>query len=176
MKSIRNTIGALAVAATALAGLPGAVPSAAAGPLHCDGHGRCYKPHHRHLGDNYAYRYHGGKYYRHHGRHHGRHHYRKHRNNDAAAAAILGIAGLAIVGGVLAHQNRTLPHTADPNYRARNHYPPAPRSPNVITYESSLEPWTPAWFRWCDKRYRSFNPERGTFRGYDGRDHFCVPK
>ncbi|MGI9351021.1 MAG: BA14K family protein [Rhizobiaceae bacterium] len=50
--------------------------------------------------------------------------------------------------------------------------------PNVITYNDdySLEPWTPGWQRWCQNRYRSFNARTGTFRGYDGRDHFCVPK
>lgn len=50
--------------------------------------------------------------------------------------------------------------------------------PNVITYDDgySLEPWTPGWKNWCSNRYRSFNSQTGTFRGYDGRDHFCVPK
>ena len=38
------------------------------------------------------------------------------------------------------------------------------------------EPWTPEWQSWCASNYRSFNPRTGTFRGYDGRDHFCVVK
>ena len=57
----------------------------------------------------------------------------------------------------------------------------APQSynqPEVITYQgsASLEPWTPGWREWCSNRYRSFNAQTGTFRGYDGFDHFCVPK
>ncbi len=52
--------------------------------------------------------------------------------------------------------------------------------PQVIRYEdevsASYEPWTPEWADWCDNKYRSFNPSTGTFRGYDGRDHFCVVK
>lgn len=39
--------------------------------------------------------------------------------------------------------------------------------------EADLEPWSKEWFGWCVKRYRSFNPETGTYRGYDGADHFC---
>ena len=50
--------------------------------------------------------------------------------------------------------------------------------PNVITYEDtvSLEPWTPGWYEYCASKYRSFNPAKGTFFGYDGEHHFCVPK
>ena len=46
----------------------------------------------------------------------------------------------------------------------------------VIDETSSLEPWTPGWEEWCTNRYRSFNINTGTYRGYDGLDHFCVPK
>ena len=50
--------------------------------------------------------------------------------------------------------------------------------PNVITYEDTvtLEPWTPGWYDYCSSKYRSFNPKRGTFLGYDGKHHFCVAK
>jgi hypothetical protein len=52
--------------------------------------------------------------------------------------------------------------------------------PRVIRYEDEVsttyEPWTPQWARWCDNNYRSFNINTGTFRGYDGKDHFCVVK
>jgi len=37
-----------------------------------------------------------------------------------------------------------------------------------------LEPWTQSWFNYCSDQYRSFNASTGTYRGYDGRDHFCV--
>ncbi|WP_175868978.1 BA14K family protein [Bartonella gabonensis] len=29
------------------------------------------------------------------------------------------------------------------------------------------------WLQYCKKKYRSFNPKTGTFRGHDGLDHFC---
>ncbi|QKV20471.1 BA14K family protein [Oricola thermophila] len=91
---------------------------------------------------------------------------------EAAAAAILGLAGVAIIAGALSSANRPVRE-----YRtAPNAYPPAPSGPRVITYESRLQPWSPEWYRWCDARYRSFNPQTGTYRGYDGLDHFCVPK
>lgn len=171
MKLVRTCIGALAVAATAITALPatakaggrhGAWPGSSAYP--CGYGGPCGHVHRHH-----------GEVHRH---WHGRQAKRAYRQgNGDAAAVILGLAGLAIVGGVIASQNRTLPHTADPNHRGgRDHYPPAPNAPGVITYDSTLEPWSPGWFRWCDARYRSFDPERGTYRGHDGRDHFCVPR
>lgn len=54
-------------------------------------------------------------------------------------------------------------------------------TPKVITYEEtvaklSYEPWTQQWQNYCSKKYRSFNPNTGTFRGYDGLNHFCVAK
>lgn len=53
----------------------------------------------------------------------------------------------------------------DDGYGSRGHH-------GGLTYE----PWTPEWQSWCSSSYRSFNPRTGTFRGYDGRDHFCVVK
>ena len=170
MKLLCTCIGALAVAATALTALP---VTAQAGGRHDAWPGWSAHPcgHDEPCGHGRGAHVHG-----HHGR--AKHGNRVHRRgNGDAAALILGLAGLAIVGGAIASQNRTLPHTADPAYRGGGgHYPPAPDAPDVITYESTLEPWSPGWFRWCDARYRSFDPERGTYRGYDGRDHFCVPR
>ena len=40
--------------------------------------------------------------------------------------------------------------------------------------QAALEPWSPEWFRYCGDRYRSFDPDTGTFIGYDGEAHFCV--
>lgn len=97
----------------------------------------------------------------------------RHRGNNAAAAAILGIAGAAIIGGALA----ATPRVQREYYVVpQNPYPPQPAyRPRVTTYQS-FEPWTRGWYEWCDANYRSFNPQKGTFRGYDGLDHFCVPK
>ncbi|MBL1404928.1 MAG: BA14K family protein [Rhizobiales bacterium] len=54
-------------------------------------------------------------------------------------------------------------------------------APKVITYADTVasvtyEPWTQQWQNYCSNRYRSFNPNTGTFRGYDGLNHFCVAK
>ena len=81
-----------------------------------------------------------------------------HKHNHyggAAAAGVIGLATGAIIAGSLA-QPRTVTVYEDPVY-----YGGAPR------------PWTPSWYAYCSERYRSFNPSTGTFRGYDGRNHFC---
>lgn len=31
-----------------------------------------------------------------------------------------------------------------------------------------------AHVRWCEQRYRSYNPARDAYRGYDGRWHRCI--
>jgi BA14K-like protein len=89
----------------------------------------------------------GHNYYR--GRHHGRY-YRDHDRGNSAAALGLGLALGAVAGGVIA-SNRA------PAYSGGG----------------SLEPWTRDWYRYCDNKYRSFNAKTGTYRGFDGRDHFC---
>ena len=38
------------------------------------------------------------------------------------------------------------------------------------------QPRTQAWYDYCARTYRSFNPQTGTYRGYDGRDHPCVAR
>ncbi|MFN7166826.1 MAG: BA14K family protein [Pannonibacter sp.] len=35
------------------------------------------------------------------------------------------------------------------------------------------QPWTPAWYQYCSSRYRSFNPQTGTFRTHSGQTRFC---
>jgi len=159
--TLKSLVTACAVAASALTPLASA--PAAAGDRGYYGGSRCYD-----IRDCDGY--YGPAVRRHHGP---KKHYRRHDRveNDAAAAAILGLAGVAIIAGALSNANPPVRH-----YRvAPNPYPPARSGPNVITYESRLEPWSPGWYRWCDARYRSFNPQTGTFRGYDGLDHFCVP-
>lgn len=128
---------------------------------------------------------------------------RKQRNNngDLIAAGIIGLTLGAIIASETAkrrdadlYQRRQpygsgyYPETGGYYGGAGTHIPmnEYPSSgdvqrgngPEVITYNDpvSYEPWTPAWRDWCDRHYRSFNPETGTYRGYDGLNHFCVPK
>ena len=164
------------VMATVLAAMPAGVAPAAAGERNWHGGGRgdvvrC-GPHGRHCSGPRARP--------------------RHDDGDLLGAAVLGIIGGAIIAGALSNaaQNQPVYETpVHPRYQAPAPvyqapapvyqapiYPPAPSGPQVITYAGSLEPWSQGWYEWCDARYRSFDPERGTYRGYDGRDHFCVPK
>ncbi|MGH6860812.1 MAG: BA14K family protein [Phyllobacterium sp.] len=99
-----------------------------------------------------------------------RHHHRG--GGDALAAGAIGLAAGALIGGALSQPREPEVIYRDyddrPVYRAPVRvYREAPR------YYSSAQPWSRDWYRYCADQYRSFNPETGTYRGYDGRDHFC---
>ncbi|WP_346909752.1 BA14K family protein [uncultured Roseibium sp.] len=36
-----------------------------------------------------------------------------------------------------------------------------------------LEPWTPQWYDYCGRKYRSFNPNTGYYTTYGGQQRFC---
>lgn len=86
-------------------------------------------------------------------RRHGRRHHRhwRDRDDDAGIALGLGLAVGALAAGAIANSQ-----------------------PRYVVPSGSLQPWTRAWYNYCDNKYRSFNPRTGTYRGYDGQDHFCV--
>lgn len=86
---------------------------------------------------------------------------RGHDNSDAIALGILGLGAAVIIGGAIANSNN--PRVI---YRDRS-------APRVIS-GGDYEPWSRSWYRYCANKYRSFNASTGTYRGYDGRDHFCV--
>jgi hypothetical protein len=90
-------------------------------------------------------------------RRHGRHH----RGRNVGIA--LGAAGLVLGLSALASRPR---YYDDPYYYDRPAYGYGP-----VGYGAA--PWSPAWYDYCSSRYRSFNPETGYFRGYDGEFHFC---
>ena len=99
-----------------------------------------------------------------------------HHNNsgDVVAAGVLGLAVGALAAGALAPPYR--PVYGEPVYAAPPPPPPTFRRHYVdpAYYRAGLEPWSPEWYRYCGDRYRSFDPNSGTFIGYDGREHFCV--
>lgn len=111
------------------------------------------------------------------------HHHHSNNNGDALAAGVLGLATGAIIGGVIANSGPRYVeprrvYTPQPTY-----YPPAPTYvapprpayyPRPVSTYGGYEPWSPGWYNYCSQRYRSFDPSTGTFRGYDGRDHFCA--
>jgi hypothetical protein len=111
-----------------------------------------------------------------------RHHVERNNNDQVGAAIGAGIIGLAlgaIIVGIVSDQ--AIDHN-DPNqnpYRRprpspdRAFFPAAP-APYKASYRGSLEPWTPGWYRYCEARYRSFNPAEGTFTTYEGERRFCI--
>jgi len=40
--------------------------------------------------------------------------------------------------------------------------------------QGALEPWTAQWRSYCKQRFSSFNATTGTYKGYDGKSHFCT--
>ena len=94
------------------------------------------------------------------GRHVQNHYYgRRDDGISALGAGLLGFGVGAIVGSVLAPREV---------YVA----PPPPR-PLYTRAGYGPAPWTPDWYSYCYSRYRSFDPNSGTFVGYDGYEHFC---
>ena len=49
----------------------------------------------------------------------------------------------------------------------QRYYAPAPR------YRYRPAAWTPEWYAYCSRKYRSFNPDTGYFRTYSGNYKFC---
>ncbi len=100
----------------------------------------------------------------------------RHRNHgDAVAAGVIGLAAGALIGSALSQPQPTYVQPAPvyaPPPPPPAYYPAAPAR-QATYYRSSYEPWSRGWYQYCADRYRSFNPNTGTYRGYDGRDHFC---
>jgi hypothetical protein len=38
---------------------------------------------------------------------------------------------------------------------------------------AGIQPWTKEWRTYCTSRFASFNPQNGTYLGYDQKRHFC---
>ncbi len=101
--------------------------------------------------------------------------HRDYRGRDAVIGGAFGLATGLIVGSAIAN--------SQPRYEERrvyvepDYYPEPMPEPRVIyrpVAAPSFEPWTQSWYDYCSRRYRSFNPNSGTFTGYDGLSHFCV--
>ncbi|MDQ0314633.1 BA14K family protein [Amorphus orientalis] len=78
--------------------------------------------------------------------------------NDGAwiAAGALGLAAGAILGSALAQPSA-----------------PATVQSGAPATRNGIPPWTPAWYRYCGNKYKSFNPQTGLYLGYDGKYHYC---
>lgn len=121
--------------------------------------------------------------------HHHIHKYYGSRNNsgEALAAGILGFAAGAIINNIFKkpEQSQTqiiyqMPQKPQIIYQEAPQiiYQPAPGNQVIYqvqttTYHPSQQSQTYDWLQYCKKKYRSFNPETGTFRGRDGREYIC---
>jgi len=48
--------------------------------------------------------------------------------------------------------------------------------PQVIVVPQEMpemQQFTPAWYQYCSMKYKSFDPQTGTYMGYDGLRHAC---
>ena len=86
-------------------------------------------------------------------------HHRKQDNRDAAAAAIFGLAAGALGAGAAQGGGRG---ERAPEAR-RSGPPPA----------GGYEPFSKGYDRYCSNKYRSFDPDTGTYVGRDGQERYC---
>ncbi|PIT70861.1 BA14K family protein [Bartonella tribocorum] len=139
---------------------------------------------HHHRVERKTYRYVEHKKTTHHHIH--QHHVTPNNSGDALAAGILGLAAGAVLGNVFKKPEQPqIIYQPMPQRQVVYQevpqvvYQQAPQTQIVYetqstaSYQPLQQPWTRGWFQYCQKRYRSFNPKTGTFRGYDGQDHFC---
>lgn len=147
----------------------------------------------RHLGALQGHAPKGVHVERHHYERHDHHHHHHHErrverrverrietktntNGEAIAAGFLGLAAGAILSNAFKPTQQT--QVIYPTPPAYGYAAPARVAPPTIYPPAPVavqaQPWTPAWYNYCNKRYRSFNPKTGTFRGYNGKDYFCV--
>jgi hypothetical protein len=88
-------------------------------------------------------------------------------HGDAALAGVAGFAVGTLFGNAMA-QPRYYPGTV---YVAPPP-PPVVYQPTPVYYAPA--PWTPEWYAYCARKYGSFDPNSGTFLGYDGYRHTCI--
>ena len=79
---------------------------------------------------------------------------------NALGAGLIGFGVGAIVGSALTPREVYV-------------VPPPPPAPVYTRAAYGPPAWTPDWYSYCYSRYRTFNPNSGTFVGYDGYEHFC---
>ncbi len=107
------------------------------------------------------------------------------KTGEAVAIGVMGLAAGMILNEAFSQPQYVAP--PPPAYRppAPAYRPPAPAQPYyppVVThrpapvYQAQIAapaPWSPAWFAYCTNKYRSFNPNTGTYRTYSGKNRFC---
>lgn len=83
--------------------------------------------------------------------------HRRDRDRDDLAAGIAGLAAGALLGGIVGQQRGFAPSGGGVGV------PPA----------GGYAPFSPGYMNYCSSKFRSFDPQSGTFLGYDGQRHYC---
>lgn len=86
-------------------------------------------------------------------------HYGARNSSDAVVGGFLGGLAGSVFGSWL-----NQPQSED-------HSPPPPSPPPPAEVE--LKQWSPEWYSYCFNKYKSFNPQTGTYTGYDGVTYPC---
>lgn len=97
---------------------------------------------------------------------HGKHYYRKRRYYPRRHRRYRDFSGWGVVITIPAYPYYRY---YDDDYYPRRTY----RRSRTRYYRNGLEPWTRAWYRYCRKKYRSFNSKTGYYKTYSGRYRFC---
>ena len=82
----------------------------------------------------------------------------------------LGLGAAAFAGAVIANNNRYYAAL-----RVRYYTPPVRYYTPRVRYSggSGYRAWSPGWYRYCQARFRSFNPNTGYYRSYNNGLQFC---
>ncbi len=93
-------------------------------------------------------------------------------HGGAVAAAIIGLGAIAIIANSRRHRHRSSYYSYGyrPYYFAPPPYVTYARSP---VYSYAPAPFSRAWYRYCARKYRSFDPRSGTFQPYRGPRRLC---
>jgi hypothetical protein len=97
---------------------------------------------------------------------------------SAASPAHAG-GGDALLGGVAGFAVGTLFGSAvsQPRYYAPAPIYVAPPPPPVVYQPVPVyyapAPWSPDWYAYCARKYRSFDARSGTYLGFDGYRYTC---
>ena len=101
-------------------------------------------------------------------------------SRNLAIGALLGLGAAAIItSSQRRHYDYGYGYQPRPYYYApprRTYYyapPPVVYAPAPV-YSYAPAPWSPAWYRYCSQRYRSFDPRSGTFQPYYGPRRLCT--
>lgn len=70
-----------------------------------------------------------------------------------------------------AYPYRSRVYVGPPRYVAPRRYVGQPQ--RVPYTKTGLAPFTPQWVAYCSRKFKSFNPNTGTYLAYSGKHRFC---